>query len=171
MDNETALEPFELYNELRRQVLTLGEDYYKTYQKEEAPDFVYAALVDIDMGETYASLACFIDGTTSLYFSNGGGIIGAGQEHEEVRTATAHFLDNAILSTQHMQPADNFDLPKNKKQNVYLMTPKGIYKEAFDPTVVQNYSREMKYLFYLYQSTLKILGDYSKPEPPKCDCC
>ena len=169
MDNKTKIEPFEIYNELRRQVLTLGEDYYQRFPDQNDP-FVYAALVDMNMGSAYASLACFIDGTTSLYFSTGGGIIGAGQEHEEVKNATFHFLDNASLMIEHLQIADNFDLPKKENQCEYLMTPNGIYTAKFNLSTVQNYSKEMKYLFYLYQSTLKILGEHTKPEAPQCDC-
>ena len=41
--------------------------------------------------ESVASLVSIADGTTSLYFSNGGGIIGAGQ-HQKVRDASARLI-------------------------------------------------------------------------------
>jgi hypothetical protein len=44
--------------------------------------------------EAVATLVVLADGTTSLYFSNGGGVIGAG-EHAAVRAAAQNLLSSA----------------------------------------------------------------------------
>jgi hypothetical protein len=58
-----------------------------------APDRsrVFGALMESTHPEGTATLACFADGATSLYFSGGGGLIGAG-EHATVRVAATAFL-------------------------------------------------------------------------------
>lgn len=52
---------------------------------------VWGVLVEIGYPEPVATLVALSDGTTSLYFSNGGGVIGAG-EHAAVRDAASHLL-------------------------------------------------------------------------------
>lgn len=50
---------------------------------------VWGVVMETGHAEGGATLVVFAEGTTSLYFSNGGGIIGAG-EHAIVRTACRH---------------------------------------------------------------------------------
>ena len=52
---------------------------------------VWATLMEMRIGDADVSLVAVADGSTSLYFSNGGGIIGAGQ-HETVRAASRKLL-------------------------------------------------------------------------------
>jgi hypothetical protein len=52
---------------------------------------VWGALMELGTGDGAASLVMLADGTTSLYTSTGGGIIGGG-EHEPVASATRAFL-------------------------------------------------------------------------------
>ena len=54
-------------------------------------DEVKCVVMDWNLGgETVATLVAFADGTTSLYLTSGGGILGAGS-HENVREAAARF--------------------------------------------------------------------------------
>jgi hypothetical protein len=52
---------------------------------------VWAAMMELRIGTADVSLVAVADGTTSLYFSTGGGIIGGG-EHESVRVANRKLL-------------------------------------------------------------------------------
>jgi hypothetical protein len=52
---------------------------------------IWAALMEMPVGGNVATLAAVADGTTSMYFSTGGGIIG-GSEHESVLDANRKFL-------------------------------------------------------------------------------
>lgn len=80
-----------LYLSLRQQVLDCTPDIF-----QKPIPTVYAALIDMDTGRrATASLACIIDGTTSLYYSNGGGMIGIGHRHEAVKNAAISFLRSA----------------------------------------------------------------------------
>ncbi|MDB4913565.1 MAG: hypothetical protein JWM95_1209 [Gemmatimonadetes bacterium] len=58
-----------------------------------------------------ATLVCVIDGTTSVYMSNGGGMIGAG-EHDSVRAATARFLSVAAHYAPRMRQVTEHPLPE-----------------------------------------------------------
>ena len=52
---------------------------------------IWAALMELKVRDAKVSLVTVVDGTTSLYFSTGGGMIGGG-EHEKVRTANRALL-------------------------------------------------------------------------------
>ena len=52
---------------------------------------VWGAMMEMRIGATDASLVVVAEGSTSLYFSTGGGVIGGG-EHESVRAANRKLL-------------------------------------------------------------------------------
>ena len=52
---------------------------------------VWAAIIEMRVGDATASVVTVVDGTTSLYLSTGGGVIGGG-EHESVRAAGRKLL-------------------------------------------------------------------------------
>lgn len=56
------------------------------------------------------TLVCIADGTTSLYFSTGGGIIGAG-DHERVAAASLAFLDALEAHLSGLAPDTDDALP------------------------------------------------------------
>jgi hypothetical protein len=81
----------EIYAQLRQRVLDLTPDELGE-DSGEAP--LLALLMETGYPEAVATLVAVADGTTSLYFSNGGGMIGAG-EHAPVAEANRRFLETA----------------------------------------------------------------------------
>jgi hypothetical protein len=75
---------------LREMLLTAKPSAFHIEPVSELPR-VWAALMELRHSGVMVSLAAVCDGTTSLYFSNGGGIIGGG-EHETVRAANRKLL-------------------------------------------------------------------------------
>jgi hypothetical protein len=74
---------------------------------------VWLVLMETGHREAAVSLVCIADGATSLYFSNGGGIIGAG-EHASVRNAALEFIamtnrSRALLAVVANHPLPAFD--------------------------------------------------------------
>jgi hypothetical protein len=55
---------------------------------------VWAAMMEWKMAKAVVSLVAIAEGSTSLYFSTGGGVIG-GHSYESVRAANAKFLEAA----------------------------------------------------------------------------
>jgi len=75
------------------------------------------------------SLVAIADGTVSLYFSNGGGTIGAGQ-HETVRTAAAQFLDLAEQFVSRASTTSRTPLPGDGEVFFYFRTPDEVLRYA-----------------------------------------
>jgi hypothetical protein len=77
---------------------------------------IWGLLVEIGYPGAVATLVTIADGAVSLYFSNGGGVIGIGQ-HEGPRKAA--FLGSAT-------PASSFPLPAQGHVTFYFLTFDGI---------------------------------------------
>jgi hypothetical protein len=72
------------------------------------------------------SLVVLADGTTSLYFSTGAGVIGAGQ-HEQVRKASMHFLAGANHYLSEAKAATSHPLPSTGQVAFYFLSYKGLF--------------------------------------------
>jgi len=79
-----------VYAGLRQQMLTLDPATSRLAASAEHPH-VYGGLMEMGIGGAVATLVVVADGTTSFYFSTGGGIIGAGF-HESVKGPSKAFL-------------------------------------------------------------------------------
>ena len=72
---------------------------------------VVALLMETGYPEAVATLVGVADGSTSLYFSNGGGMIGGG-EHEDVAAATRRWLEAAPAFLEQLEPVADVPLPE-----------------------------------------------------------
>lgn len=87
---------------------------------------VWGVLMEIAYPQAVATLAVFADGTSSLYISTGGGVIGAGQ-HKPVRDESEKFLFAAQGLAEHLEPAEETPFPEPGRVRFYMRT--------FDDTV------------------------------------
>ena len=71
--------------------------------------------------EAVASLAVFAEGGTSLYFSSGGGVIGAG-EHDSVRATHGPFFAEAEAKLGAFTKAKETPMPAEGRVRFYIRT-------------------------------------------------
>jgi len=147
---------------LRKLVLSLTLDKLdldsKNYQNQ-----VYAILMETRYGNETASLVSIADGTTSLYFSNGGGIIGAGG-HSNVEKATLIFITKSEKYLKLAKPTKIFPLPKKGKVKFYLIAQKGIYTYTASENKLGNQKDKFSELFYAGQD---VISEIRKTEEKK----
>ena len=100
-----SYEPAEVYVGLRGQALAVTRELLDPATATDGP--VLALLMETGYPAAVASLVGLADGTTSMYFSNGGGMIGAGQ-HDLVAAATHRWLGLAeeVLDELPEAPAE-----------------------------------------------------------------
>jgi hypothetical protein len=72
-----------------------------------------------------ATLFALADGTTSLYYSSGGGVLG-GHGHEAVRRANAAMLAEANGLVARMEPTSTYPLPGAGATTFYVRTDSGV---------------------------------------------
>jgi len=93
----------------------------------EAP--VWGILMETGYPEVTATLVALGDGTTSLYLSSGGGVIG-GHAHQGVRQANAEFVETANQYYQHLKPTESFPVPGEGHTLFYVLTDTGVLSGA-----------------------------------------
>jgi hypothetical protein len=86
---------------------------------------VWGLLMETGYPGATATIMALVDGTTSLYISSGGGVIG-GQGHESVREANATLLETANRLRRHLQPTASFPVPEVGRTLFYALTDSGI---------------------------------------------
>jgi hypothetical protein len=110
---------------LRRNALGLSADQLGL--PEGTP--VVALLMETGHELAVATLLGVADGTTSLYLSNGGGVIGAGQ-HPAVAAATAAWLRALEPARPLLAPAEDPGPPGEGCTQFVAVTPEGLLSAA-----------------------------------------
>ncbi len=113
----------DLYRNMRQQVLTV--DPKAIGLAPNSPNRVWGVLMETGYPEAVATLVTIADGTVSLYFSNGGGIIGVGQ-HEGPRKASESFLAFAPQFLSRAKRTTDYPLPREGFTRFYFMTYDGV---------------------------------------------
>ena len=70
---------------------------------------VWGVLMEMGFPDGAATIVSLADGTTSLYTSEGGGVIGGG-EHAPVAAASSRFLAEAEATETGLSPAESVDV-------------------------------------------------------------
>ena len=116
--------PAQMSDELRSMVLNLNPNDIGVTQ-ENFPHAVVALVMETGFPEGSFTLSSIADGSTSLYFSNGGGIIGGG-EHENVREASGYLISAAQQFYQQAQEVTLFPKPESGWVIFYFITFDGV---------------------------------------------
>jgi hypothetical protein len=109
--------------ELRNMLLTLDPVEAGLAPTEALPR-VWGAVMDIGADRGWASLVTLADGTTSLYTSGGGGVIGGGA-HEPVVEASGRLLHLIEAHLDLFEPTDDLDPPGPEQTRFLVMTYEG----------------------------------------------
>jgi hypothetical protein len=118
----------EMYSALRSQALSIQRmDVGIPEPPPEAP--AWGILMETGYPGGTATLLALGDGTSSLYLSTGGGVIG-GHAHQNVREANAEFVQAANRHYQHLKPTDSFPLPVEGETVFYVLTDSGVLNGA-----------------------------------------
>ena len=93
--------------------------------KEKLGDVVWGVVMETGYPDGSFSLIVMADGSTSLYYSNGGGIIGGGG-HDSVRKVSKDYLLNAQSYYSHGSIVNKYPRPNGGEVKFYFLTFDGI---------------------------------------------
>ena len=113
-------DPVEMSRKLRGQALSVGYGELGL-GPTAARQNVWGVLMELGYPEAVATLVVLGDGTTSLYISTGGGIIGAG-EHPPVRAAAEGFLAATEAHLTGFEAVAETPLPQTGRVRFYVRT-------------------------------------------------
>ncbi len=141
----------DVYRDLRQQVLIAPPE--KIGFTPTADNKLWGLLMETGYPEAVVTLVAIADGTVSLYFSNGGGIIGIG-EHENARKASNDLLAAAPKFIVQASLTKDFPLPSEGHARFYFLTSDGTYTvEAKEDDLGYNRS-PLSSLFYKAQELI-----------------
>lgn len=122
-DNPGRYNLAESYSGLRNMILSTKPEKIGVSSKE--PDKVWGVLMETGHPKAVATVVALADGTVSLYFSNGGGIIGLGS-HAGPKRAAESFVAGCQQYMGQLKPTKRFPLPRVGYTRFYLLTTSGI---------------------------------------------
>lgn len=118
----TQYKTADIYRDLRQQVFSLDPSKIGVTPSSNS---VWGVVMETGYPEAVVTLVALADSTVSLYFSNGGGIIGVGQ-HEGPRKASTELLTASKLFLSQATPTKSFPLPSQGNTRFYFLTSGGI---------------------------------------------
>lgn len=116
----TEYEQTEEFHSLRQHALTAATRHVDNDRE------VLGLLMETGTPDAVASLSVLADGSVNLFFSNGGGIIGA-DDHQQIRDEALSLLDATKAFLGEMAATDQFPLPEQGSTRFYAMTHHGIH--------------------------------------------
>ena len=120
----TDTSPIGQYSRLRYHALTIPrEQVGLPTPHPESP--LWAVLMETGHPRVTETLALVSDGTSSVYMSDGDGVIG-GHGYENVRKANADFIRLANRAWHHFQPTEGFPVPEVGHTIFYARTDAGL---------------------------------------------
>jgi hypothetical protein len=151
--------PEDAVRELRELALTRAAADLGLSPGPEYPH-VFGILMETAYPEAVASLVVFAEGSTSLYFSNGGGIIGAG-EHASVRATLGAFFAETEAHLSAFAPAQSTPLPVLGRVRFYIRTFKGTLTAEADEQALGNMEHDLSPVFHRGHAVISAVREAS----------
>lgn len=129
-----------------------------------AAGVAWAAIMETGYPGAVASLVTFADGSASLYFSTGGGIIGGGA-HANVNQAARAFVMQASEAMQHFKPATGHPPPNEGITQFYIRTDTGLHTAVAPENELGEGAHPLSHLFYSGQDVITQLRLISENAP------
>src|SRR6266498_2664103 len=138
--------PHEVFLRLRGQLLEVDPAELGFSPSPRLPR-IWATLMEMVLDTGTASLVAVADGTTSLYLSTGGGVIGGG-EHQAVRRVSEAFLDTAEAHLDRLQPISEAPLPQTGAIRFHALTFDSLRSAEVEEGELVDGRSELAPLFY-----------------------
>jgi len=124
---------------------------------------VYGVVVDMDMGEGFMSLACYITGAANLHFSAGSGIRGGGR-NPNVGEAGVELVTDAQDFLAFATPVKVLLPPSKKTVQFFFLTNKGKYFAQENVRYIEDNSSKWLPLFEKASKVITEMHKGSKPQ-------
>lgn len=160
-------EPAPIYTTLRNRILSFYPLEVGIKPSEAAPN-VWAVLFETGFEQAAVTLAALVDGTTSLYYSTGGGMLGSGSYAPVAQSARRLILE-AEEYFQGMVPTNCYPLPDIGQVRFYVLTYQGSFTAEASEEELGEGNHELSSLFYIAHQVIASLRQISEQRQGKTD--
>ena len=119
-------------------------------------DAIWGVLMELGHPEIVVSLVALIDGSVSIYLSDGDGVIGCGL-HPDVRQAALRMLTVAEQLQNECRPVEQFPMPEQKQARFYLLSNRGVLGATAALTALEEGAIELAELFYAGHTVISLV--------------
>jgi hypothetical protein len=161
--NTLASDPAQVAIDLRNKIFNLSSDEIGPIIYGGLPD-VWGAVTEIGYPQTCVSLVTLADGTTSLYFGHGGGVIGGGG-YKQVLNASSILLGGYQHYLEQMTPTSSYPVPDPGRVKFYALTYSGLHVIDVSEDDLRTETHELSLLFKAAHEViteLRILDEQGK---------
>jgi hypothetical protein len=148
------------YLQLRERMLSLKPADLGLSPSEAAPH-VWGVLVEMGYDVGSATLVVLADGTTSLHYSTGGGLLGRG-DYAPLAQASKALVTAAQPLVEQMEPARDFNLPAAGQVRFILLGYDGVYETSTSEKSLASGKHPMASVFQLVHEILGQLHQLAK---------
>ena len=147
------------FNVTQKYLMTRGQaigfPYQPFTQFIKGKNDVYGVVIDIPMpNNVLTTMVCFINGAANVYFNNGGEYTGASQKYRNLVQAAHTLVANAGQLLPKAEKTKQYDLPKGRTNNIFILTKGGVYKTEIKAGLIPEEEQELRTFYVLYQRVL-----------------
>jgi glycine/D-amino acid oxidase-like deaminating enzyme len=142
----------EIFQALRNKLLSLVPQEVDIIPTPEHPH-VWGVLMEFVLSRSVVTLAGLVDGTTSLYYSTGGGILGSGN-HPIVGAAAREMVSKAEAALEFFQPVSEYPFPDEGFIRFYALTFNGIHMAECPDVDLQDQKHGLSELYDAAQNLI-----------------
>jgi hypothetical protein len=150
--SEVTPDPTPIYLQLRSRVLSLIPEEVGIAPSSQAPH-VWGVIVEIGYEVGSATLVSLADGTTSLYYSTGGGMLGSG-EYTPLAEASKALVTEAEIHLPEIPSSTDSPLPEVGQIRFIILTFTGRFSIASPEKALTAGTHPLSPLFIRAQNTL-----------------
>jgi hypothetical protein len=149
-------EPAQTYLQLRDRILSLNPEELQLTPSISAPH-VWGVLVETGYEIGAATLVSFADGTTSLYYSTGGGLLGS-SDYTPLAEASKILVSEAERHLQHMSKSkEEISLPSVGQVSFIVLTFSGAFSAQAPEEQLASGSHSLSLLYTKARTTMEQL--------------
>lgn len=153
-------EPAQVYLQLRNRIFSLDPSEVGLSPSDHAQQ-VWAVIMETGYDVGFATLVSLADGTTSLYYSTGGGLIGS-SIYSPLAEASKALVAEAENHLDQLHLTTMFTLPDIGKVRFYLLTYRGILTAEIGEIELSTGEHALSPLYQRAQETLSKLRMFSE---------
>ncbi len=150
--NAVTPDPAQTYLQLRSRILSLTPAKIGLTPSSKIPH-VWGVLMETGYTVGTSTLVSLADGTASLYYSTGGGMLGSG-EYTPVAEASKALVAQAENHLQHMSSVGELPLPGVGQVRFTLLTYSGIFSAEAPEKTIASGNHFLSPLFVLAHETI-----------------
>ena len=142
---QTVPEPVQTYLDLRKLIFNLVPEEIGITPTQAIPN-VWGVVMETGYPAGVATLVSLADGTTSLYFGTGGGMIGSGN-HPAIAKASKSFVSHAEEFIQTITPTCIYPLALIGRVQFYILSYSGVLAEEASEADLRSGQHKLSILY------------------------